>query len=200
MSLCRVRLNVNVLVEGPLSDGKSVVRLTSPAAFGVTRMSSGRTSVADPDLAATWIRWVAAVAVAGTVTSRRTVAADDPVVWTPSTMNPPPKSDAVQSAGTSRSERSTRSEASVLTEISKLTFVPGATATPGYGVDRLTVSAAAAVGTPTRTRKATRPRAAIRRTTRPMLGGTSSKDDVSSGRAESATRGVSIQPSDGEDS
>ena len=198
--MCSVRLNVNVVVDGPLSDGKSVVRLTCPAAFGVTRMSSGSVSVALPARASTSIRWVAPVAVAGTVTSRRTVAAVVPLVWTPSTTNPPPNSEAVQSAGTPLSERSTRADASVLTEMSKLTFVPGATATPGYGVDRLTVPAAATVGTLTSTRNAVRPRAAMRRTTRPMLGGTSSKDDVSSGRAESATRSVSIQPSDGEDS
>ncbi len=131
VSLWSVRLKEKVVVDGPLREGKSVVRLTSPAAFGVTRMSSGSVSVAAPALATTSMRWVAAAASAGTVTSRRTVAAVVPLVWTPSTMNPPPKSDAVHDAGAPLTERSTRADVSVLIERSKLTFVPGATATPG---------------------------------------------------------------------
>ena len=68
VSLVSVRLKLKLAFEAPLSCGVSVVRVTLPAALGVTRTSTDR--VVEPPLVVprTSIRCVVAVASAGTVT------------------------------------------------------------------------------------------------------------------------------------
>ena len=133
VSLWSVRLKVKVLVEGPLSCGKSVVRLTSPAAAGVTRMSSGSVAVPPEARATTSIRCVFASAVAGHGhVEAHLVAAPSPSVWTPSTTKPPPKSwrRPVRRDADGRRGRRARPMA-VSIERSKLTLVPGRPRPPG---------------------------------------------------------------------
>ena len=56
VSFLRVRLKVNVVVDGPRSDGKSVVIVTSPAFEALTVTSIGRSSRRLPDVAVT-VKW-----------------------------------------------------------------------------------------------------------------------------------------------
>src|SRR5205807_2602176 len=81
---------------------------------------------------------------AGTETSRRTVVAALPSVWTAPTMKPPPWRVAVQPVGTPETARSTRVGESVFTLRSKLTLLPGETVTDGYGVVSVRLAARAA--------------------------------------------------------
>ncbi len=131
MSLRRVRLNVKLASEAPRTSGTSVVSVTSPAAFGVTRMSTGSVPIEPSLVARSVIRSVPAWAVSGTVTSRVTSVGSEPFDWTPLTRNPPPRTVASQSAGTSDTARSTRPALSVSTDTVRLTLAPGATSIAG---------------------------------------------------------------------
>ena len=137
-----VRVNLKVALDAPFSLGMSVVRVTSPAALGVTRRSTGSESAAralDVLTPRTMIRCVPSVAAAGTVTVKVTfVGVYVPSVSTPSTVKPPPRRVAVHSAGVPETVRSTRPGVSVVIEMSKLTVEPGDAATAGYGVVSVT--------------------------------------------------------------
>src|SRR4029079_1294375 len=154
VELVSVRVNGNVALEAPFRLGISVVRVTSPAALGVTRTSTGSVSDArDPFVLTprTTIRCVPPVAPVGTVTARVTlVGVFVPSVSTPSTVKPPPRRVAVHSAGAPVTVRSTRSGVSVVIEMSKLTVDPGEVATAGYGVVSVSWPAAPTGTAPTR--------------------------------------------------
>ena len=112
MSLVSVRLNGKDASEAPLSCGMSVVRVTSPAALGVTRMSTrqrvgGSAGASTPrtgDPLGALGRGGRDGHVEGDL-GRRVV----PSVSTPSTVKPPPRRTAVQPAGAPVTVRSTRS-------------------------------------------------------------------------------------------
>ena len=103
VSLVSVRLNEKVASEAPLSCGVSVVRVTSPAALGATRMSTGSVVDAPGDRAA----HVDPLRPRGRVGWDRHVERDlgrgrcrrDS---TPSMVKPPPRRTAVQPSGRCR--------------------------------------------------------------------------------------------------
>jgi len=149
VSLVSVRLKLNDASLAPLSCGVSVVSVTSPAALGETRTSTA--SVADAPEAVvplTSIRWVPAVAAAGTVTLSVILVAVEPSDWMPSIVNPPPRRTAVHPVGTAPTASVTRPGWAVVTERSKLGFEPGATAMAGNGVVSVIADAALAAGAP----------------------------------------------------
>src|SRR6185436_5425556 len=84
VSLVNVRLNGNDASDAPLSCAMSVVRVTSPAALGATRMSTGSAVDAPEIVPRTVIRWVPSGASAGTVTLSVTLVAPEPSDSTPS--------------------------------------------------------------------------------------------------------------------
>ncbi len=125
----------------------SVVSVTLPAALGDTRTSTDNVVDAPEDVTPrTSIRWVLAVASAGTVTLSVIFVAVEPSDSIPSIVNPPPRRTAVQPSGTLPTVRATRPGWAVVTEMSKLGLAPGATAIAGNGVVRLMAAAAVVVG------------------------------------------------------